>query len=245
MRFPFLMRRNSGHIAGAEIPIIIPAFNNPSYCQMMVEQLLGLGLSRIILIDNCSNSADMLRLLDALESKIKIIRLSRNAGPKYFARNWFFYLRLPQIFCVTDPDIQFNPHLPRDFLHTLMKLTEEHQIGKVGFALNIQDHHAFRELTVNFKGQTHDIVSWESQFWQQQIGSTKAGDPVYKADIDTTFALYNKKFFNRKKAGFYRALRVAGGFTARHLPWYRENGLDLAEERAYAAAQKFSWYARP
>jgi hypothetical protein len=245
LRFPFLQRGSSSHSAGPETPILIPVFNNPSYCRMMVDQLLGFGLSRIILIDNASTSIEMLRLLESMEGKTKIIRLKHNAGPKYFARNWFFYLRLPQIFCVTDPDIQFNPNLPSDFLQTLADLTEEHQIGKAGFALNIQEHEAFRDIKVNFKGQSYDIVSWESQFWQNLIATTKAGDPVYKADIDTTFALYNKKFFARKKAAFYSALRIAGNFTARHLPWYRDSGIAVAEERDYAAAQKFSWYARP
>lgn len=245
VRFPSLLRRTFDNNARAEPPILIPVFNNPFYCRMMVDQLLQLGLSRIVLIDNASSSAEMQQLLNTMEARTTVIRLRRNAGPKYFARNWFFYLRLPQIFCVTDPDIQFNAALPSNFLQILTSLTEEHKIGKAGFALNIQDHHAFRDISVNFKGQTHDIVSWESQFWQHQIATTQAGDPVYKADIDTTFALYNKRFFVRKKAGFYRALRVAGDFTARHLPWYREGEIDLAEERAYAASQKFSWYARP
>jgi small GTP-binding protein len=34
---------------------------------MMVDQLLGLGLSRIILIDNASSSAEMRQLLDAMD----------------------------------------------------------------------------------------------------------------------------------------------------------------------------------
>ncbi|MFN7306222.1 MAG: glycosyltransferase family 2 protein [Acetobacteraceae bacterium] len=244
MRFPFLMRPSLGKSAAAELPILIPVFNNPSYCRMMVDQLLGRGLSRITLIDNASTSDEMRQLLDAMEQKVRIIRLKRNMGPKYFAKNWLFYLRLPPIFCVTDPDIQFNPHLPAGFLTTLLTLTEEHQIGKCGFALNIRDHHEFRDIRLSFKGQDYDIVSWESQFWQRQIGTTKAGDPVYLADIDTTFALYNKKFFRRAKLGFYRALRVGGDFTARHLPWYRESGIGKDEEHAYAETQKFSWYSK-
>ncbi|MCA3360354.1 MAG: glycosyltransferase [Roseomonas sp.] len=244
MHFPFVMRPKLGKPATPELPILIPLFNNPSYCRMMVDQLLARGLSRITLIDNASTSAEMGQLLDAMEQKVRVIRLKRNMGPKYFARNWLFYLRLPPIFCVTDPDIQFNPRLPADFLTTLLALTEEHQIGKCGFALNIQDHHEFRDIRLHFKGQDYDIVSWESQFWQQQIGATSAGDPVFRADIDTTFALYNKKFFRRAKLGFYRALRVGGDFTARHLPWYRESGIGPAEARTYAQSQKFSWYSR-
>ena len=229
----------------AEIPILIPAFNNPSYCRMMVDQLWALGHRRIMLIDNASTSADMQRLLTALETEIQVIRLSRNRGPKYFAQNWFFYLRLPPVFCVTDPDIRFNPRLPQNFLATLLNLTRQYRIGKAGFALNIQDHDEFRDITIQFKGKSYDIFSWESQFWQEKLGATKGGDPIFRADIDTTFALYNKQFFKRKKAGFYQALRVGGDFTARHLPWYREAAIDAAEERAYAASQKFSWYAKP
>lgn len=244
MRFPFLMRPMFGKSTTAELPILIPVFNNPSYCRMMVHQLLERGLSRIILIDNASTSAEMWQLLSALEQKVRVIRLKRNMGPKYFARNWVFYLRLPPVFCVTDPDIQFNPHLPDDFLTTLLALTEEYQIGKCGFALSIQDHQEFRDIQLNFKGQDYDIVSWESQFWQRQIGTTKTGDPVFLADIDTTFALYNKKFFRRAKLGFYHALRIGGDFTARHLPWYRESGIGQAEACDYAKTQKFSWYSR-
>ena len=76
------------------------------------------------------------------------------------------------------------------------------------------------------------------------LTATADGAPVYRADIDTTLALYNKKFFVRKKQGFYHGLRVAGKFTARHLPWYRERVITEAEENSYAATQKFSWYAK-
>ena len=244
LRLPVLMRGWALSLHKTEIPVLVPTFNNPSYCRMMVDQLLRLGFTRIIVIDNASTSADMQQLLASLEGKTDVIRLRRNIGPKFFARNWLFYVRLPQVFCVTDPDIQFNPNLPPDFLHTLLALTEKHKIGKAGFALNIQDHHAFRDIVLNFKGKNYDIVSWESQFWQQQVGTTDAGQPVFRADIDTTFALYNKKFFIRKKLGFYRALRVGGHFTARHLPWYRESYIGKTEEHIYAKTQKFSWYAQ-
>jgi hypothetical protein len=227
----------------SETPILIPAFNNPSYCRMMVNQLFDLGLSRMVIIDNASTTEEMKRELLALEERVHVIRLGKNAGPKYFARNWLFYVQLPQIFCVTDPDLAFNDNLPNDFLENLFSLTNEHGIGKAGFALDIQDYERFREIKLEFKGKPYDIVSWERQFWQRQIGLTKGLDPVFLADIDTTFALYNKKHFVRRKSGFYRALRVAGNFTARHLPWYSESLIGRTEEIAYAKTQKFSWYS--
>lgn len=244
MIFPHLLKEKLSRGSHRDIPILIPSFNNPGYCRMMVHQLLQLGLTRITIIDNASSAPAMLALLRDMDTKINVIRLRRNMGPKFFAQNFIFFLQLPNIFCVTDPDIEFNPDLPPSFLETLQELTERHQIGKAGFALNIADHYEFRDIQIKFKDQTHDIVSWESQFWTQEIGATAAGDPVYRADIDTTFALYNKKFFGRKKQGFYHGLRVAGNFTARHLPWYRERVITEAEENSYAATQKFSWYAK-
>ena len=209
----------------------------------MVNQLCAFGLSRVVIIDNASTTEEMKRELLDLEERVHVIRLGKNAGPKYFARNWFFYVQLPQIFCVTDPDLAFNRNLPNDFLEILFALTHEHRIGKAGFALDIQDSENFREIELEFKGKSYDIVSWEKQFWQKQIGLTQGLDPVFLADIDTTFALYNKNHFVRKKLGFYRALRVAGNFTARHLPWYRESLIGRTEEMAYANTQKFSWYS--
>ncbi len=243
MRFPLVMRGLFRRGAWSETPILIPAFNNPSYCRMMVNQLCALGLSRVVIIDNASTTEEMKRELLDLEERVHVIRLGKNAGPKYFARNWFFYVQLPQIFCVTDPDLAFNRNLPNDFLEILFALTQEHRIGKAGFALDIQDSEKFREIELEFKGKSYDIVSWEKQFWQKQIGLTQGLDPVFLADIDTTFALYNKNHFVRKKLGFYRALRVAGNFTARHLPWYRESLIGRTEEMAYANTQKFSWYS--
>ena len=243
MRFPLVMRGLFRKGAWSETPILIPAFNNPSYCRMMVNQLSALGLSRLMIIDNASTTEEMKRELLVLEERVHVIRLGKNAGPKYFARNWFFYVQLPQIFCVTDPDLAFNKNLPEEFLENLFALTDEHRIGKAGFALDIQDCEKFREIKLEFKGKTYDIVSWEQQFWQKQIGLTKGLDPVFLADIDTTFALYNKNHFVRRKSCFYRALRVAGNFTARHLPWYRESVIDRTEEIAYGNTQKFSWYS--
>ena len=63
---------------------------------------------------------------------------------------------------------------------------------------------------------------------------------MYRADLDTTFALYDKAFFNSNR--FMEAVRVAGHFTCRHLPWYREKELPEEEECFYRATQRFSYY---
>jgi alpha-acetolactate decarboxylase len=63
---------------------------------------------------------------------------------------------------------------------------------------------------------------------------------VYNAAIDTTFALYNKHYFD--PSNFYCAVRVAGRFTYRHLPWYRDSLPPAEELTVYRQTQKYSYY---
>ena len=72
---------------------------------------------------------------------------------------------------------------------------------------------------------------------------TKQGDPIYWANIDTTFAVYNKRFFRR--GDFYSALRFDGRFAAQHLPWYLDSRLpgDRDKEEYYrTTVNTHSWY---
>lgn len=51
----------------------------------------------------------------------------------------------------------------------------------------------------------------------------------YAAKIDTTFAVYRKSNF---RYDFYDGVRVAGAFSAIHLPWFPELDIMTAEEKA-------------
>ena len=53
------------------------------------------------------------------------------------------------------------------------------------------------------------------KFWNHKINDSNY--ELYKADIDTTFCLLNKNYKNEDR------IRVAGIFTAKHLPWYIDN----------------------
>jgi glycosyltransferase involved in cell wall biosynthesis len=225
-------------------PIVIPCINNPTYVTGMLAQLQERKLSNVILIDNNSTYPEMLDLLHAVRNDVRVIRLRRNYGPRYFSKNWWFYhLGLPRIFCVTDPDIQFNSAMPSDFIEILTEATKEFKVGKAGLALDISDTGSMRSDQVAHGGKKYKIWEWEAQFWQHQISKTSGGDPIYRAPIDTTFAVYNKAIYIRRDGFSLRAVRIAGRFTARHLPWYRDNGLPMKEEEFYrATAQSHSWY---
>jgi glycosyltransferase involved in cell wall biosynthesis len=222
-------------------PIIIPCFNNPTYVTGMLAQLETRKLSNVTLIDDNSSYPEMLDLLQKVKSDVRVIRLRRNRGPHYFFTNWWFYLRLPDIFCVTDPDIRFNSSMPLEFMEILKESTKEFGVGKAGLALDISDITKLRSDRITHGGKNYSIWEWEERFWQNQISMTPGGDPIYKATIDTTFAVYNKALIRRRD--FERAVRFAGRFTAQHLPWYLDNGLPKKEEEFYrTTAQTHSWY---
>jgi len=60
------------------------------------------------------------------------------------------------------------------------------------------------------------IYEHEKTFWEKKIEDIYE---LYEADIDTTFCLVNKKGEYNKK------IRIAGNFTAKHLPWYKHNSV--------------------
>jgi hypothetical protein len=60
---------------------------------------------------------------------------------------------------------------------------------------------------------------------------------VYAAPVDTTFAVYQKKYF--LNGDFARGVRVAGNFSTCHLPWYSHlELLSDAEQVTYLKYKK-------
>jgi hypothetical protein len=227
--------------AGPEIPVLIP-FNTVTYVRGMVRHLRERGMRRIVIVDNASTYGPMCDYLATPEDGVKVLRLGRNEGPRHFMLEPSCLNELPDIFCLTDPDLLLNPDMPPDFLDQLLELTERMTVGKAGLALEISNVSAMRQESFFIGSRPWKIWEWEDQFWQHQIGATRGGDPVYSAEIDTTFPLYNKRFFDPDRFG--HAVRVGGRFTCRHRPWYLDNGLPGAEEEFYKETARDSYYLR-
>jgi len=226
----------------SEIPIIVPCFNNPTYSEIMLNQLINLDFKDIIIIDNASSSSEMIKWLSYNSSRagIRVVRLKENLGPRHCFMDDAVLALLPRRFCLTDPDILFNSSLPEDFLAQMALLAEKHRIGKVGFALDISDRHLMKKLDYDIDGVKYKTWEWEEQFWCKCMDRLNGGDEVYDAPIDTTFALYDKKYFSSEDKK--RALRIGGRFTARHLPWYIDSKIPQNEECYYRKNQRFSYY---
>jgi len=223
------------------IPVYVPCFNNPTYLEMMVDQLIGLGFGNVVVVDNGSTFPPMLSYFGRLPESVSLIRLLQNRGPRDLFADPTNYAQLPDYFCLTDPDLQFNPDLPANFLDDLIEATETYRIGKAGFGLQISDHENMLQRKFPIGSNEYRIWEWEEQFWKTPLSRTRSGDQIYRAEIDTTFAVYNKRYFD--PADCLKAVRIADRHTCRHLPWYRDNLLTPDEEDYYRATAKFSVYA--
>ncbi|MBV8936752.1 MAG: hypothetical protein JO320_18145 [Alphaproteobacteria bacterium] len=171
-----------------------------------------------------------------------VIFQPENKGPHQVFLDPANLALLPQFFCITDPDLLLNPAMPEDFLAQLAAVTERLTVGKAGLAIDIADHSALRQEDFLINDRLWKIWEWEEQFWREPLEPLQGGDPVFRADIDTTFALYNKRFFNADDQA--KAVRVAGRYTCRHLPWYKDVGLPPEEERYYRSHSRDSYYLR-
>ena len=230
------IHRTLGAHLTAHIPVFIPVFNNPTYAANTLRQLDDIGMRNVCLVDNNSTSHAMGTFLERVQDKVSVIRTGQNKGPRQIVECPEYYDLLPDMFCITDPDLELNAELPEDFLANLIRLTNELEVGKAGFALRIDDAHLMHEGKFEINLNTYHATEWESQYWETGLGNLKDGSPVYKAAIDTTFAVYNKKFFTPDS--FFEAIRVGGKYACRHLPWYRQSIVGEQELSFYRATQK-------
>ena len=164
-----------------------------------------------IIMNNASTCLDTIEFLK--NTDVTIIE-NENNGPWISPlKNTHIYDALPDKYVLTDPDLQFNENLPSNFIEILSELSDKYEAGKVGFALDISDYDKMYPGVYAY-GKT--IYDWEIAFWEN-----RHSDPnyeIYVGAIDTTFAVVNKKHIEHRVD-----LRVAGSFTAKHLPWYKCN----------------------
>jgi hypothetical protein len=85
-----------------------------------------------------------------------------------------------------------------------------------------------------------DIVEYEQQFWTNNIGKNQTGDDLYRTTLDTTFALYNKNYFNPEDR--YQAIRVAGKFTTKHLGSLSNSIVPESERNYYKSLTRYSYF---
>ena len=211
------------------IPIIIICYNNYIYVKNTLDQLLKINkeyYDNVRILDNKSTCPDTIQFLREVD--VNVIHNSKNNGPWITStNNADIYETLPDKFILTDPDLKLNENIPSNFVDIMSELSDKYKVNKIGFALSISDCDKFYK-DIYFSNMS--IYDWEKQFWVNRIHDNYE---LYYADIDTTFCLVNKK--NKDSS-----IRIAGNFTAYHLPWYIENDLFNTYEKYISCAKTTS-----
>jgi hypothetical protein len=230
---PFIRRRFLKNIDGnsidyLDIPVIINNYNRVNHLKQLIEWLENAGMRNIFIIDNASTFPPLLDYYKS--SRHTIIGLSANIGYKslWDTNIHLWFKGLPYIY--TDSDVLPVEVCPGDVVKKFQDILEKYpQFTKVGFGIKIDDHpHHYKNK--------QNVIQWESKFWSSHIG-----DGLYKADIDTTFALYRA---NSVKQQWGKTLRTSEQYMIRHLPWY-ENESEITDEEKYyrAVAVTSTWYS--
>jgi hypothetical protein len=225
----------------SDIPVYIIAYNNPTFVEQMAGQCDCYG-SNVVVVDSASTYEPMKALLDRIEATTarngvqhRVIRLERNAGPRGGAFAPSVFSEMPRYAAVTDADLAFNPNLPPNYLEVLANLTQVHRGHKVGFALDISQP---SRLWPGIYGDGLTLVDFEGMWWKTKIGAGDSGLELYAASIDTTFAVYDLDYYRPQcradSCHAFQGLRVAGTFTAQHVPWTINftKGWDMSETMA-------------
>lgn len=200
------------------IPILIICYNNYIYVDNTVKQLIKINKDykgAITIVNNSSTDIHTISYLEKCE--INVIQNTNNGPWIDQYRNKHIYDILPDKFILTDPDLQFNENLPSNFVDIMSSLSDQYKSFKIGFALDISDFEKMYQTKNYFKSSS--IYEWEQKFWENRIHNDVY--ELYNSEIDTTFCLINKNCINN----FNIHIRIAGNFTAKHIPWYTNTPL--------------------
>jgi hypothetical protein len=203
--------------AASDIPVVINSFNRLSSLKRLVEWLEMIGTRQIIIIDNASTYPP---LLDYYKTLTHEIVYAENLGEGALWKLPYLWKRIRSDFYVyTDPDIVPASDCPGDAVGKFLALLISHWwVDKVGFGLRIDD------LPDEYEKKAA-VLDWEAKHWEREIEPS-----VFKAGIDTTFALYRP--YARGWSG--SALRTGFPYVAAHTTWYSDSRNPSPEDVHYA-----------
>lgn len=209
------------------IPIIINNFNRLTMLKELIESLTSRGYSRIVILDNQSTYPPLLRWYDSCP--YEVIRLPRNFG---FKALWK-YAPARKRFCsdyyiYTDADVRLSPECPADVVERMFHILkhERRKAFKIGPSIRITD------LPDQYSHK-QEVVNFESKYFTEEVEVD--GTKLYRAPIDTTFALYRPRIGLSRRVSL-EAYRMAEPYSILHLPWYQRSACLSEEDAFYAKA---------
>lgn len=214
------------------IPIIINNRNRLTYMKMLIEALEKRGYVNIYIIDNASTYPPLLEYYTK-ECPYTVYRLTKNVGYNALWDSGLIKKFRRQFFVYTDSDIVLPAECPDDIIEVCYAVLKAYPwIHKVGPALKIDDLPAENQ---------EEVFRREGVYWEKVVAETPC--KLYKACIDTTFALHRPYTF--KHAGsMFPQIRVGFPYSVRHMPWYETKSSESDESVYYrqTANHESTWY---
>lgn len=218
IRYLFFTSSKDKHKIYTDIPIIINNYNRLTFLKKLIFSLEIRGYKNIFIIDNNSTYPPLLEYYN--RCPYKIFKLDSNVGHKalwetdiynYFKKSYYVY---------TDSDMQIDECCPKDFMSFFLQVLRKHPfVQKVGFGIRIDD----LPECFNLK---EEVIKHEKQFWRNRKSSH-----LYRAKIDTTFALY-RPYCKGGTSSNYLTYRTGKPYIIKHLPWYIDSS-NLSNEELY------------
>lgn len=201
-----------------EIPILINNFNRLSTLKTLIHRLTLRGYNNIYIIDNQSTYPPLLAYYN--QCPHTVFRLNQNIGFQALWKSTLCARFCHDYYIYTDSDVVPANHCPADFIDYFFQELKKHPLArKIGFSLRIDN------LPDSF-GNKEKVIEWESQFYKKP-----PKDGLYRAPIDTTFALYRPRV-GLSRSRFVEVYRTSYPYEAEHLPWYVDTN-NLTEEEIY------------
>lgn len=203
-----------------QYPVFITTRDRLSPLLQLIDWFQSVGQHEIYLIDNDSSYPPLLDFFERTDCQV--IRLDRNIGHRApWLTGMVHRIARKQFYVVSDPDVVPDENCPSDCLgylkSVLLRFPEMH---KVGLGLRIDD------LPEHFPMKS-DVIAWERRFWRNEVEKG-----LYRADIDTTFAMYRPL---PRRSSNALSLRTGAPYLARHLPWYIDPAKMAVDEVFYRA----------
>ena len=207
------------HISnGKDIPIIINNFNRLTTLIQLTDSLTSRGYTRIYILDNASTYPPLLAYYQTYP--FTVFRLKENLGFKALWKSELKKKFCNDYYIYTDSDVIPIADCPDDFIDYFLKELKAHPFArKIGFSLridNLPDQYEHKQK----------VIDWEKQYYARP---TENG--LFRAPIDTTFALY-RPHVGLSRSRSVEAYRTAYPYQAEHKPWYNDSK-NLSEEESY------------
>ena len=204
-----------------EIPIIINNYNRLSYLLKLIDSLTSRGYHNIYIIDNKSTYPPLLEYYK--KTPYTVFQLDKNVGYQALWKTNIFKKFKNSFYVYTDSDLELDTLCPDDFLDYFYYLLKKYPFAqKVGFGIRIDDLPDCYE-------HKQDVIKWEKKFW-----ALEKEPGVYRAEIDTTFALY-RPFCHGIASARKETYRLGFPYVVKHLPWYVDSKNMSDEDKFYVS----------